>query len=147
MKALIDTNILLDVIYARLPFYHDSKRVLQLINEKKMEGYVSVQSLKDVFYLCKKLKNGKEPLRTIEDLSFLLNVIDVTGADSISTLTSDVEDYEDGLLIFSAKRNGIEAVITRDKTDFFESDLIVINPKDIDQYLSGKVKVGCIAGA
>ncbi len=135
MKALIDTNILLDMILARQPFFEDAEKIFRLVREERIEGCISVQSLKDIFFLCKKLDKEQDPFDVIQKLSYIFQVIDVSGADSIMALTSDVGDYEDGLLAFSASRNGIKAIITRDKKDFFESDLIVIHPKEIDKYL------------
>jgi len=135
MRALIDTNVLLDAIFAREPFLNDSKKLFELIREKRIEGCVSVQSLKDIFYICNKASRFKDPTETIEKLSFILDVIDVNSQDSFSTLMSDIKDYENGLLVFSAKRNNIRIIITRNEKDFIESDLMIINPKDIDQYL------------
>ena len=142
MKALIDTNVLLDVLNSRQPFYQDSKRIFDLVRENKLEGYISIQSLKDIFYYFKKL--GKNPFGVIEQLTFIFPIIDVAGEDSISALVSDIDDFEDGLLVFSALRNGIEMIITRNEKDFFESDLVVISPNEIDKYLSNNIKTGSI---
>jgi hypothetical protein len=57
---------------------------------------------------------------------------------------SDIDDYEDGLLVFSALRNDIDAIITRNKKDFSKSDLVIIDPKEIDQYLDGHIEAGSI---
>jgi len=102
MKALIDTNVLMDIIKQRQPFCDASNAVFDLIAEEKIEGYVSVQSLKDVFYFCSKRKKEKDAFETVEKLSFVLNVIDMNGNDSRAVLMSGMNDYEDGLIAFSA---------------------------------------------
>jgi predicted nucleic acid-binding protein len=141
MKALIDTNVLIDVIQEREPFYLDSKKVLRLVAERKIEGYVSVQSLKDIYYVTESSKMMKDPFKPIEQISFFFNIIDVSGEDSISALTSDVKDYEDALLGFSAMRNGIKTIITRNKKDFSELEMVVVDPRDISRYLCSEVKI------
>jgi radical SAM superfamily enzyme YgiQ (UPF0313 family) len=42
MKVLIDTNVLLDVLTKREPFYKDSAVIWSLAEEKIIEGYISV---------------------------------------------------------------------------------------------------------
>ncbi|MDR1954849.1 MAG: PIN domain-containing protein [Candidatus Methanoplasma sp.] len=142
MKALIDTNVLVDVIQSREPFYSDSKRVFQLVIENKIEGYISVQTLKDIFYICKRSKIKKNPIETIEQIIFIFKIIDATGEDAISALMSDIEDFEDGMLVFSAQRNGIDTIITRNEKDHYESELTIIDPKEINQYLNTLVETG-----
>ena len=143
MKVLIDTNVLLDTIQEREPFCKDSDRVFDLASEGKIEGCISVQSLKDIFYICRRTYGDDASFRQIEKLSFLFKVIDISGSDSISALMSNIRDYEDSLLLFSARRNNIEAIITRNGRDFLE-DMIVIDPKNIDQYVNADVEAGSV---
>ena len=142
MRVLIDTNVLLDAIFLREPFCGDSKKIFSLVREEKIVGCVSVQSLKDIFYLCKRSNRFKDPLQTVEKLSFIFEVIDVNGQDSMSALMSGMEDYEDGLLAFSAQRNNIDGIITRNGKDFYDSDIAIIDPKDIEQYVDVGVDAG-----
>lgn len=144
MRALVDTNVLLDTILQREPYCKDSDRIIDLVSEGKIEGCVSVQSLKDIFYFCKKTNAFGNRFNAIEKLSFIFEVIDVSGQDSISALMSEIDDYEDGLLLFSAQRNNIKAIITRNERDFYESDIVLINPKDIDRYFSPFIEVGSL---
>ena len=143
MKAMLDTNVLIDVLNQREPFFADSKRIFQLVKEKKIDGFVSVQSLKDIFYIFKKAGGRKtDPFKPIEAISFLFNIVDVTAEDSFSALMSEMEDYEDALIAFSALRNGINFIITRNKKDYGVSDIIPIEPSEIDKYLGKEVRTG-----
>ena len=141
MKAIVDTNVLIDVMQAREPFYSDSKKIFKMVIERKIDGYVSVQSLKDIFYIYKKAGNRK-PFEPIERLSFLFNVVDVNAEDSFSALTSDMEDFEGSLIAFSALRNGINMIITRNKQDYCDSDIIAIDPSEIDKYFGKDMEAG-----
>lgn len=134
MKVLIDTNLFLDVVLKREPFV---KQSLKVINKLIDDGsaYISVQSLKDIFYWCSKDSKIEEPWLIVEKLSFICNVIDVSSEDSINALMSGVSDYEDGLIAMSAIRNGIDAIVTRDQRGFVDIDIIVFHPKDADKYL------------
>jgi predicted nucleic acid-binding protein len=144
MKALIDTNVLVDGVFAREPFYSDAKRIFQLVRIGKIEGYVSVQSLKDIFYISGRSYKKVNSFRLIEDLMAFFHIIGVTDEDARMAIASKIEDFEDGLLAFSAARNGIRSIITRNNKDYYNSDMVVINPKDIVDYLPDDVKVGCV---
>jgi len=135
MKALIDTNVLMDSILRREPYHSASDAVMDLIADDVIKGFVSVQSLKDIFYFCSKIKSHKDAFDTVEKLSYVLNVIDMNGADSLSFFMSEMDDYEDGLLVFSALRNGIKTIITRNEKDFNMTEMLVINPKDVQKHI------------
>lgn len=141
MKLLIDTNVFFDVITKREPFYGDSYSVLHYA-AKNNTGYISVQSLKDLYYLCSKGNGAKDSWEIIEKISYLFNVIDISSDDSTSTLNSDMPDYEDGLILMSAIRNGMDAIVTRDEHGFHDTDLIVFHPKDAGRYLNSKIEKG-----
>lgn len=51
MRLMIDTNIFLDVLTEREPFYENSKAVLKLCESKKVYGFLSASSATDIFYL------------------------------------------------------------------------------------------------
>ena len=40
MRLMIDTNIILDVLLEREPFYPASKQILTMCEEKKIYGYI-----------------------------------------------------------------------------------------------------------
>jgi len=139
-KFLIDTNVMLDILFKREPFYDHSRYALELIVNSDSKACVSVQSMSDIFYLVSKNKTQAGSWRAIEKMSLLFEIIGITADDSMDVLCSDFNDYEDGLIAFSAKRNGVDAIITRNEKDFFESDLLLINPKEIDKYIGHHVE-------
>ena len=143
MKALIDTNVLLDVFLKREPFYRDSKKILQMVKDMEIDGYVSVQTLKDIYFLYKK-SGTKDPLYPIQVLLLFFEVLDVTRDDLISVLTSNIDDLEDGLIAFSAIRNGVNTIITRNEKDFSEAEMAVINPKDVGKFIGNRAEGGNI---
>lgn len=50
MRVFLDTNVILDYLLKRKPFYGDSKKVFKLCLWK-LEGCVSPHSLIDIFYM------------------------------------------------------------------------------------------------
>lgn len=48
MRLMIDTNIFLDVLAEREPFFKDSKAVLDLCENKRVQGFLSA-SVQQIF--------------------------------------------------------------------------------------------------
>jgi hypothetical protein len=54
MKILVDTNVILDTLLYRVPFYDDSRVVHSLVEQGNITGYISSSAMTDIFYLSRK---------------------------------------------------------------------------------------------
>lgn len=133
MKVLIDADVFLDVILNKEPFIKQSLNALSVLIEKE-SGYVSVQTLRDIFYWCSKDNRIPCPRQIIEKISFVYGTIDVTSEDSMNAQISKVKDYGKGLMVASAKRNGIDSIVTRDQREYYGADIVVLHPGEVDKY-------------
>jgi len=52
MKVLVDTNIVLDVLLHRNPFFDCSRVVFELVEQKRIIGCISSSAFTDIFYLA-----------------------------------------------------------------------------------------------
>lgn len=50
MKLLIDTNIVLDVLLKREPFYQDAVKVMNLAQYDDIHEYVSASAVTDILH-------------------------------------------------------------------------------------------------
>src|ERR1700730_9032623 len=57
MTVFVDTNILLDVLGKRLPFYDDSAAIWNLAEHRKIEAVISAVSFTNIFYIVRKLES------------------------------------------------------------------------------------------
>ena len=60
MKILIDTNILIDYILERQPFTDSAEKIMILCKDKKIDGYIAVHSLINIFYILRKQMTVEE---------------------------------------------------------------------------------------
>ena len=51
MSVLIDTNIVLDFLLQREPFFQDTDLLFQAIDAGQVIGYVTATTLTDIFYI------------------------------------------------------------------------------------------------
>lgn len=137
MRVLVDTNVFLDAILKREPFFEDSKEFFSYFKSNKHQLYVSSMSLRDIEYVLRKVeKDPFERRRTLNIIySFVHKIIDLGPDDVINNLFSNYKDFEDGLLIESAKRNMLDAIITNNKDDFLDADIPAFTPREVVDYL------------
>jgi predicted nucleic acid-binding protein len=54
VRLLLDTNVLLDVLAARKPFYETTARIWSLAEHEDVEAFVSAISFNNVYYIVRK---------------------------------------------------------------------------------------------
>ncbi len=130
MKILLDTNIVLDILLKREKFFLRSREIFILVEEKKVEGFLSASSFTTIYYLISKYLSKKEADESIE---ILLKLFDVTCLDK-NIIKNAVEnnevDFEDSVIYSSAYYEGIDYIITRDKRGFKNSKVECLNPEN-----------------
>lgn len=126
MKRLfIDTNIVIDLLDKREPFYKSAVQLFTLAYHHKLTLYVSPITYATASYLLR--KHGKEGSRIL--LQNLRQLVRITTADERvvdDALASSFDDYEDALQYYSALTRKVDAIITRNIKDFQYSQIAVL---------------------
>jgi len=131
MTLLIDTNVILDIIEKREPFFQDSFSVLQQATVLKQKILFSASSVKDVFYLVKRHSGSIEIANSA--LTKLLSLVQIcdTSADDVKTArTYSIVDFEDAVLTATAVREKADYIISRNVKDFANFNIKAISPTD-----------------
>jgi len=132
MRLMIDTNIFLDVLLQREPFFRASRKVLKLCEEKKIHGFLSASSVTDIFYLVRRgLHSTEEAYRAVGHLLDIAKVLSVTSDDVLNAYTQRASDFEDCLLAICAKSNQCDAIVTRNEKDFAEFEIRIYSPEEL----------------
>lgn len=138
MKIFLDTNIILDVLVKREPFYIDSAKILTLVNGKITQGFISAITVNNIYYILNKLKN-KETAKnfTVEILNYF-EVIPLTKAILEHANKLDTNDFEDAIQYLSAIDCKCNFLITRNLKDYPKNkinEIKVITPSDLIKLL------------
>jgi len=142
MKSLfVDSDIIVDLLAQREPYYHDTARLFALAEENQIKIYTSAISFATVNYVLLTEKNPSEAKIILRKLKLIVKVASLT--DEIVSLSvndsPEFKDYKDALQYYSAIRNGIEVFITRNLNDFKKSDIPVMTP---EQFLTSYFPIG-----
>jgi predicted nucleic acid-binding protein len=130
MKIFLDTNIVLDFLGEREPFYLSAAKIATLADKGKIEIIVSALSYSTVGYLLTKfegLDKTKDKLRKFKAISTICELDDRIIEKG---LNSNFSDFEDSLQYFSALRHECDILITRNEKDFKTAHITIMNPTE-----------------
>ena len=131
MKVFIDTNVVLDVLAQREPFYETSARIWELTEKGELEGYLSATSITDIFYILKKHLGSDNAYDCLDKLLTVFDVASVTETDIRKALKIGLKDFEDSLQLACAEKISAEHLITRNKKDFIaETKVKILDPEE-----------------
>ena len=129
MKAVfIDTNVILDVLLQNEGFWEDSLSILQMAELGTITAYVSASGMTDMFYVARKKLTLSSARDAIKKLLNLFEVVGVDGDDLRGALELPLDDMEDALQLWCAKKAGADTLITRDADGFKNADIRVVTP-------------------
>ena len=79
MRIMVDTNVLLDILQKREPFFSDSYQALRKAIEAEAECLLSASAVTDIFYVLRKaLQSPQQAKERVEQLAALVTFADVT---------------------------------------------------------------------
>ena len=129
MKALVDTNVIIDILEKREPFFEDSYRIIQLGVEGKLDTFMSAQAVTGIYDVIRQNnKNTQKAKEKIFSLTSLINVCDITRSDINNALTLYISDFDIAVISAIAKREKADYIITRNEADFSGSPVPGISP-------------------
>jgi len=132
MKLMIDTNIFLDVLLERQPFFQASQTVLFLCEEKKVEGFLTASTVTDIFYLVRRHTHDIDiAYKSLGCILNIIKILPVTNEDIFVAYSKKAHDFEDCLLAVCAKKNNCSYIVTRNKKDFLDFDIPLLSPKEL----------------
>ena len=131
MKLLIDTNVIIDILERREPFFTNSYKVIQLSLEGKLEAVMSAGAVTDVYYIISRSLRDKNKAREkIIGLTTLISICDTFAVDINNALPLNMPDFEDAVVAAIAKREKTNYIVTRNEADFINSPVPAISPTE-----------------
>jgi predicted nucleic acid-binding protein len=129
--ALFDTNIILDLLTERPPFFKEAALVFNLAQRGDIQGVVAATSVTTIYYIMEKQVGPLIARENLRRTLTLLNVAPVTSAVLENALALTFKDYEDAVIHEAARHAGADAIVTRDTVGFKSSTLPVYTPDEL----------------
>jgi len=132
MRILIDTNVIVDVLFAREPHLADSISVFHMCEDGLAEGVVTAKSISDIYYfLSKSLKDEKKAREALRKIMSIFTACSVTAQNMIDALEVKNTDYEDAVAAVCAKAEKCSIIVTRNKSDFKGTGIKCLAPGEL----------------
>lgn len=128
MTALLDTNVVLDVLLAREPFLMDSARVLEAVETSRCRGLLCATTVTTIHYIVRRSIGTAGSLKRIGSLLSIFDVAPVNRPVLETAISKAMSDFEDAVLHQAAMQAGADCVVTRNVADFRKADLPVYTP-------------------
>ena len=130
MRALIDTNVFLDVFLTREPHYRDSSHVVSAAESQTFEAYCCATTITDIYYIVQKVTSESIARRAIAGILRTCELAPVGRSTVTAALNSEVADVEDGILCEVALLVDASCIVTRNIADFANSQIKAVTPSD-----------------
>ena len=140
MRVLLDTNIVVDVLQKRQPWFDSGKEIFTAAALQEITGYITAKQASDLyFFACKQLRGepdiDKKARKILTNLFAIFEIIDAKGIDCEKAFLRENGDFEDAMLIESALREKIDCIVTRNLVHFQNAPLPVYDPESFVKLL------------
>ena len=131
MRTFIDTNVIVDVVAKREPFFSDSQAVLALCATGDLEGVVSDLTFCNVAYVLRKSLGSAQLRNGLRVLKNHLKVVPIGEAAITAALRNEMTDFEDAVQLEAARANRVDVIVTRNVRHFNNSPIRVCTPSEL----------------
>lgn len=130
MKLLIDTNVVLDVLLRREPFFRTAAEVLNLTQRDEVREYVSASAITDIYYIANKQMKDRDAVRDLlKRLLMVVSVAAVSEWEIQNALNLAWGDFEDSVQYSVALLNEMDGIVTRNPSDYQDANIRIWLPE------------------
>lgn len=129
-RIFMDTNVMLDLLGERNPFYEPIAKIATLAEKGKLTLVVSPISFATINYFLSKFENSKVAREKLRKFKIISEICSLDEQTIEKGLNSTFEDFEDALQYFCATESECELILTRNGKDFKKSVLPLMTPNE-----------------
>jgi predicted nucleic acid-binding protein len=132
-RIFLDTNVMLDFLGERIPFYNSIARVLSFLESNKFTIVVSPISYATVSYFLSKSEGNRIAVEKLRKFKVISDVCIIDEQTIEKGLNSDFSNFEDAFQFYNAVESNCDIILTRNAKDFKKATLPVMSP---DEFLN-----------
>lgn len=137
IRILVDTNVILDYILKREPWQENARQIILACKQKQVIGCVAAHSISNMFFILRKAYNEQERKLILRDVCKLFEIEGIDKNKLLEALDNkNFKDFEDCLQMECAKAFQADYIVSRNISDFENSDIPCVMPEKICTILS-----------
>jgi len=130
MNLFVDTNILLDVLANRKPFYAAAARIWSMAERSDVQAFISAISFNNIYYILRKAAGRPKAMESLRVLRDIFEVVQLDSKILNQALDAEIDDFEDAVQFYSAVRARARYLLTWNPDDFPEGTVSIITPQE-----------------
>lgn len=130
MRVFLDTNVVLDVLMRREPFFQDSARVVYLCESGEHAGGLTTLSACNIAYAVRRQLGARQTVRVLRSLFKIVEPISTSVSSLCNSLENPSVDFEDTIQSHCASEWAADVIVTRDKSGFVGAATPVVTPHE-----------------
>jgi len=135
LRALFDTNVVLDWLLDRAPWMADAQPLWDARDAGQVIAYPPASTLTDVFYIMRRATDIPTAFIAVYRLLGAFGLLPIDAALLQQARALPGNDFEDNVQIACAISAQLDLIITRDPSGFQTSPIPAIEPSQISVYL------------
>jgi predicted nucleic acid-binding protein len=129
IKVLIDSNVAVDYLSYRQPFYEDARLLIEASKKGMFRGSISASAVTDVYYIVHQFNHNKKlTMSLLHGLLDSVSILTVTDWDIRLAADLNWKDFEDAVQYQAGVSAHADYIVTRNGKDFKNSTIPVITP-------------------
>ena len=130
MKAMIDINVLVDVLQRREPFLHTAAILCDSAKAGRYEGVVASHAVTTLYYVVRRYADRAAAGKALDWILSTFEVVPCDKAVFLLAKSLDFTDFEDAVVAASAAASSCDCIATRNIGDFRKSPVRAITPEE-----------------
>lgn len=136
MKGVfVDTDIVLDLLGNREPFYRHAAELFSMADRSEIKIFVSSLSFSNLNYILSRQYSSIQARNILMKFKTLVTVLSVSDKVVELALLSDFKDFEDALQYFTALENEVNILLTRNLKDYKTAEIPIMTA---EQFLKSR---------
>lgn len=128
LKALIDLNLVIDVLDKREPHLAASAAVWRAVETGQVGGYLAAHSITTLFYLVARQIGWQQATAVVKDVLKVFSIAAIDEQIIHQSIQLGWRDFEDAVQMAAAMQANLDYVVSRNAKDFVTQPLPVLSP-------------------
>lgn len=116
--VFVDTDIILDLLTRREPFYPAAARLFSLVERGELKACASSLTFANLFYILRKELSGPRAVEVLKKLKLLVAILPVDERVVSLALDAGFRDFEDAIQYHAALGGDVTVLLTRNGRDY-----------------------------
>jgi predicted nucleic acid-binding protein len=126
----VDTDIILDLLTRRDPFYPAAARLFTLVERGELKACASSLAFANLFYILRKEITAPRAVEALKKLKLLLTLLPVDEPVISQALDSGFRDFEDAIQYHTALAGKVATLLTRNGRDYPNPSITVCTAEE-----------------